>query len=64
MFSSIQKSLKLELEHQDTYDKKFYFTVSRISFSRNYHIQKSAVKVYTSLSLFVTVNENTRQTFE
>jgi hypothetical protein len=38
--------------------------IYRISFSHSYRIEKSAVQVYISPSLFITENENTKQTCE
>jgi hypothetical protein len=62
LFSVIQKSLiSLELEHQDTYDKAFHM-MYRISFSRNYCIEKSTVKLYISLP--ICLNLTMKQTCE
>jgi hypothetical protein len=58
LFSPIWKSLmKLQHEHQDNCVKKFFYTIYRISFSHNYHIEKSNVQAYISKSLFI--NETT-----
>jgi hypothetical protein len=46
----------VEYKHQDTYNKAFFYTIYRIYFTHNYHIQKSVVQICTSLSLFITVN--------
>jgi hypothetical protein len=54
--------MKLGYEHQDTYGETFFYTIYRISFG--YSIEKSAVQVYISPSLFITENENTKQTCE
>jgi hypothetical protein len=54
--------MKLGYEHQDTYGKTFFYTIYRISFS--YRIEKTAVQVKISPSLFITENENTKQTCE
>jgi hypothetical protein len=56
--------MKLGYEHQDTYGKTFFYTIYRISFSHSHHIEKSAVQVYISPSLFITENENMKQTCE
>jgi hypothetical protein len=48
-------------QHQDTYGKTLFHTIYRISFSHNYHTEKSAVQVYISPPVFITVNENTKQ---
>jgi hypothetical protein len=56
--------MKLGYEHQNTYGESFFCTTYRISFSQSYHIEKSAVQVYISPSLYFTENENTKQTFE
>jgi hypothetical protein len=56
-FSPTRRSLmKLEHEHQDTYDKIFFYTIYRISLSYNYHIEKYAVKSYISSSISLTLN--------
>jgi hypothetical protein len=44
--------------------KPSFYTICRISFSRSCCIEKSAVQVYISPSLFITENENTKQTCE
>lgn len=49
-----------EHKHKDTYDGTFY-TFLKISFSGNYCIGKSEVQVYISPSLFIAVNEKTKQ---
>jgi hypothetical protein len=49
---------------KDTYGETFFCTIYRISFSHSYRIEKSAVQVYISPSLFITENENTKQTCE
>jgi hypothetical protein len=51
-------------EQQGTYGETFFYTIYRISFSHSYHIEKSTVQVYISPSLFITENENTKQTCE
>jgi hypothetical protein len=56
--------MKLGYEHQDTYSETFFYTIYRINFSHSYRIEKSAVQVYISPSLFITENENTKQTCE
>jgi hypothetical protein len=56
--------MELAYEHQDTYGNTFLYTIYRISFSHSYRTEKSAVQVYISTSLFITENENTKQTFE
>jgi hypothetical protein len=56
--------MKLGYEHQDTYGETFFCTIYRISFSHSYRTEKSAVQVYISPSLFITENENTKQTCE
>jgi hypothetical protein len=56
--------MKLGYEHQDTYGETFFNTIYRISFSHSYHIEKTAVQVHISPSLFITKNENTKQTCE
>jgi hypothetical protein len=56
--------MKLGYEHQDTYGETFFFTIYRIYFSHSYRIEKSAVQVYISQSLFITENENAKQTCE
>jgi hypothetical protein len=42
-----------------TYGETFFCMIYRISFSHSYRIEKSAVQVYISPSLFITENENT-----
>jgi hypothetical protein len=56
--------MKLEYEHQDTYGETFFYTIYRISFSHSYRIEKYVFQVYISPSLFITGNENTKQTCE
>jgi hypothetical protein len=56
--------MTLGYKHQDTYGKTFFYTIYRISFSHSYRIEKSAVQVYISPSLFITENENTKQACE
>jgi hypothetical protein len=56
--------MKLGYEHQDTCGKTFFYTINRISFSCSYRIEKSAVQVHISPSLFITENENMKQTCE
>jgi hypothetical protein len=56
--------MKLELKHQDTYGETFFYMIYRISFLHIYHIEKFAVQVFISLSLFIIVNGNTKQTSE
>jgi hypothetical protein len=56
--------MKLGYEHQDTYSETFFCTMYRISFSHSYCIEKSADEVYISPALFITENENTKQTCE
>jgi hypothetical protein len=53
--------MNLGYEHQDTYGETFLYTIYRISFSHGYRIEKSAVQVYISPSVFITENENTKQ---
>jgi hypothetical protein len=48
--------MKLERSHEDTYDKTFFYTIYKIYFSHNYHVQKPEVQIYISPSLFTTVN--------
>jgi hypothetical protein len=56
-FSPIRRSLmKLEHEHQDAYDKIFFYTIYRISLSYNYRMEKSAVQAYISSSISLTLN--------
>jgi hypothetical protein len=45
--------MKLEHEHQGTYDKTFFYTIYRISLSQNYHIEEYTVQVYISPSPFL-----------
>jgi hypothetical protein len=47
--------MNLKHEHQDTYDNTFLYVTYRIYFSHNHHVEKSTVKVYISLSVFITV---------
>jgi hypothetical protein len=56
--------MKLGFEHQGTYGETFFCTIYRISFSHSYPIEKSAVQVYILPSLFISENENTKQTCE
>jgi hypothetical protein len=56
--------MKLEHDHQHTYDKTLFYTIYRVSFSHNCHIEESTVQVYISPALFISVNENTKQTIE
>jgi hypothetical protein len=56
--------MKLRYQHQDTFGETFFYTIYRIYFSRSYRIEKSAVQVYISSSVFITENENTKQTCE
>jgi hypothetical protein len=52
LFSPIQKLLmKLVHEHQDTYGETFYM-IYRVSFSHNYHTEKSAVQACFTLSIY------------
>jgi hypothetical protein len=51
--SSIWQSL-MKLEHM--YGKTFFCIISRISFSRNYSTEKSAVQVHISPTLFTNVD--------
>jgi hypothetical protein len=46
------------------YDKTFFYTIYKTSFSHNSPIEKSADQLYLSPSLFITVNCNTKQTSE
>jgi len=48
--------MKLELKHQDIYDKTFFYTIYRIYSSHNHCTEKSAVQVCILLSLFITVH--------
>jgi hypothetical protein len=50
--------MKLEHEHQDTYDKMFIYTIYRVSFSHKYCIEKSAVQGCISPFLYITVRTN------
>jgi hypothetical protein len=56
--------MKLGYKHQDTYGKTFFYTIYGIYFSRSSCIEKSAVHVYISPSLFITENEKMKQTCE
>jgi hypothetical protein len=63
-FTSLKVVDMLGYEHQDTYGETFFYTIYSISFSHSYCIEKSAVQVYISLALFITENENMKQTCE
>jgi hypothetical protein len=55
--------MKLGYKHQDTtYGETFFYMIYGISFSHSYRTEKSAVQVYISPSLFITENENMKQT--
>jgi hypothetical protein len=51
----------LEHEHKDTYSETFFYMICRVSFSCNYRIKESTVKVCISSSLFI--KENMKQDF-
>jgi hypothetical protein len=51
--------MRLEYKHLDTYDETYFYTIYRTSFSHKY-TEKFAIKV--RISLFITVNDNTKQT--
>jgi hypothetical protein len=53
---------RLKHEHNDTYDKTFFYIIYRIYFSHYYRIEKSTVKVYISPFLFIVVYDNAKQT--
>jgi hypothetical protein len=48
--------IKLKDEHHYTSSETFFYTIYRVSFSHNNRIEKFAVKVYISPSVFSTVN--------
>jgi hypothetical protein len=50
--------IKLEHEHQDTYDKTFFHTIYRISFQHKNHTETSAI--HTELSLLVSGEKQTK----
>jgi hypothetical protein len=53
-----------ELKYQDTYGETFFYVKCKIFFSPYHHTEKSTIQVYTiSPSLFIAVNENTKQDF-
>jgi hypothetical protein len=56
--------MKLGYEHQDTYGETFFCTIYMIYFSHSYRTEKFTVQVYISPSLFITENENRKQTCE
>jgi hypothetical protein len=56
--------MKLELEQQHTYGKTLLYTIYRTSFLHDCHIEESTVEVNVSLSAFISVNENMKQTFK
>jgi hypothetical protein len=43
--------MKVELKHQDTYDKTFFYMIFGIFFPHNYHIEKiHCLSVYFTIS--------------
>jgi uncharacterized protein YpiB (UPF0302 family) len=55
MKEPVESLMRLEHEHQDIYEETLY-TIYRISFSRNYCIEISALEVYISPFQFITRN--------
>jgi hypothetical protein len=56
-FINLKIVMTLEHKHQDTYGETCC-TIYRISFLLNYHIERSAVKMYISPYLFITMNDD------
>jgi hypothetical protein len=47
--------MNLKHEHQNTYDKTFFYMTYRISFLHKCHTEKFTVQVYILTSVFSTV---------
>jgi hypothetical protein len=62
LFSPIRKSLRLEHEHQDIYDKTFFTRLIGFLFHITTVSKNPLFQVYISPYLFITVHANTTRT--
>jgi hypothetical protein len=60
----VERTFFTSLKIVDEADTNNRIPMAKPSFSHSYRIEKSAVQVYISPSLFITENENMKQTCE